>query len=105
MLQVRLHDSQRRQSIQPIAHLLRKHTRFERLVIYDHTTPEQRFIGAKPPDQLDRRTLSARRFECRSRKIRDGASQREWEGVSVSPEVFVNAEMPHLVFVTAEDPV
>src|SRR6185369_1596083 len=103
MLQVLLNYTQRRQSIQTLAHLLRQHARLERLVVNNHATPEQRLIRAQSPYQLDGRTFSTSRFERRTRKIRDRSSQRERQHLGMPPEVFVNPQVTHVVLVTTED--
>src|SRR5262249_26014683 len=84
-------------------HLPRKHTRLKRLVVNHHAAPEQRLIRAQPAYQLDRRTLSTRRFERRTRKIRDCASQCDWQHLGMAPEDFVDAQVTHVVLVTTED--
>ena len=52
VLQVPLHDLKRRQSIHTLEQLLRQHSRLERFVVNNHSTPEQRFIGAEPCESI-----------------------------------------------------
>src|SRR5829696_1871227 len=103
VLQIRLNDPQRRKTIQTLAHLARQHTWLERLVINHYATPEQRFVSAEPANQLDRCALSASGFKCGSRKIRERAPQRTRQTLCMSPEVFIDPEVPHVVVVAAED--
>src|ERR1051325_4431886 len=102
MIEILFDHTELRHPVHSLTQLIRQNSWLESFVVNNNAAPKQRFIRTKPSYQFNRSALSTSRFQRRSRNTRYCTTQCNRDNLRVSPELFVDSQMAHIVLITAE---